>query len=619
MTKTCALIVGLEKYDTSAWNVEGPCDTAIAMAKWLLKTRPDAMLRVVLYAERDLAFAESELPGVHIEYYGSRAELWDAATKWPDIEGTADFFVYWAGHGGTDLRGTDRHFICSDLEGPDEPRTVNCSELARRWHQPRFISFPRQIVLAEICGTPKEVNTIDQSATPRRLADQAIFYASPSDQTATSGEFSGIALGVLEALGEDAFDPGKLRPALEKACEAANQPFDLHAIKRDGTTSQSFGAVDAQRACFEEVRKLIATLDVPPDALERHYTKIVTESGNGGLGEVLRKERAERRLAMLGQLSSLNRDAAGHYPYYLLKFLLRVARESDDAEKLIGTWLKTKAGQQKAMCEAIKQDLDEETDQRFLLVVIAKDPTSSVLFCDFRRCGYDGSFDPAFDARHYAAKGGEDLERTLTAAFAALVGEGVQALENLHVHFLVDPHYFGFPFHNIQVPDAAGLGSCALGERCPVVIRSRTRILSRDRDWRKAWEGTLERIRSCRLDELCWSQLCADAPQIDDVAALWYADFAVSMAAQGGADIVKLKALYKLLQCGAPLIYIPHVSLANVDQTLKSNSAARNIDGFVEAFHRSRISGAPYANHAALLWDDPQINPFVSRRGASDK
>ena len=240
MSEIVALIVGIEKYNQKNWDVSGPRNNAIEIARFLvgIGVHPANIFLFINEKQIDVSCKGDDSQSLELTALGvtispPTRETIDTRFNTLARERTplSRLFFYWSGHGYADYNG-DRLLICSDYTAEEFPnRIFNASNRLRRLRSANYRCFSEQVFLADVCaknvalkfGTDEVPLTGIQSEV-RQLA----FFATQEGSYA-NGDFSAIALDVLKSLTEWP-NPNLLYGRLLAALEAAEvEPFIVSA------------------------------------------------------------------------------------------------------------------------------------------------------------------------------------------------------------------------------------------------------------------------------------------------------------------------------------------------------------------------------------------------------
>jgi hypothetical protein len=349
---------------------------------------------------------------------------------------------------------------------------------------------------------------------------------------------------------------------------------------------------------------LLAGLDIDDEALLDCYRRTANDQCTPVIAD------AGALDAVLDDLCSL-RDRLhdtnpARVPHGLLQFMLRLA-ELPGLDAPIGIWLDQHAGGQLATRASIKKRLLAEKQRKSLLLAV-REQAGRIAGIQPYLCLDDGSFDPDYASHEQPARTWSEAVRVVQACIAPFIQGG--ALPNLHVEFAVEANLLDLPFHQIPLWEDGP----ALGARVRVVLRDRQRMMCGDPWWLERWREYAHALRSQEPHRIKWLKIDASGALPDD-RGMCFAGFSLQSA--NAATLWRERAnLSQLLLDGAPVLYLrqsapPDGDWGEVQARLASMSArATHFDGVADVFHQHRIRGAADAAEAALLWDDPETNPF---------
>ena len=453
---TYAVVVGIENYDQPDWSVEGPCANAIEIARWLTKVVPPNHIHVFLdpHPAQLLADEIAGLEGVQVV----RSATWTEIDEFFRLKLPADrppnsrLLVFWSGHGCTSKTG-NRIFFCRDYQEKLPNRVFNASNFLRSLRSTDFRSFTDQLFFADVCGVYNETPIIDLSEAPERQEGihQLAYFATPEGEFARGpegrGVFTGAVLGVLQEMRRWP-EHSQLTNGLQKAFRKVGEtPFRVSSASELEHFSEILvGAIRANTGnnCFHSVFKLLSDLDVVSDVYIPHYLRTVSDLGIPALAN------AQGLVGILRELSSLrDKELTKGMPRGLLQFLVRLSQERA-LEQPLGRWLDNNTAAQKNTLADIRQKLAIES--------LREDPCRS---SGGGRQGKNCCFPTVFAQQRPHPDGRKNIRQVRRCQLVPPSKSGMQELlaeftmnselENVEIHFLVDPPLFDAPFHSIPL------------------------------------------------------------------------------------------------------------------------------------------------------------------------
>jgi hypothetical protein len=624
---TYALLVGVERYDQPDWPpLEGPCKNALDVADWLLDAGTDpaniTMFLALASTALEPRIAALERRGVIVERDAAERDIDDYCRSRLQVgrDPHSTLLVYWSGHGVTNLN-QQRIFFCRDYRADiRNNRVVNCTDLLTRLHGETFACFPRQVLLADVCGVYSTVPVpqgVEPAVMPR--ADQSVFFATPEGDYATSvygsGEFTTFIVGVLRGLVDWHTDLDGLEQAVTAAVPRhRGRPFLLSTRSRRGALDGlRVGAhtPDDGSDPSQSVMELLVPLKIPPAELTPLYLATVAALGEPALEDALGLAGIVKELSSLRSL------------YGLYQLLARLARrdavnEADDRkdarEQAIKAWLDA-APRQDVVSKA-RADVDLELRQRILCIEVHLDETAGVINAytpHLARHNY--VLDPSWTPGKVAVRGWDGLEASLHELFEPFMVRG--SLSNVDVQFVVDPPLIDHPFHKLTVkPDGE-----TIGDQTIVLVRERARVRGFDWKARKRWQACAEAVRTRPIEEVRWVKIRSDVEEFPAELALCFARFPLPQRTDARDCPAGKKTITRLLKRGAPYLYLPQSELEeadweHVERELASwLGQAKSLDGVPNHVLNRRMDGSKYAREAVIVWDDPLLNPFPPAEG----
>jgi hypothetical protein len=621
---TYAVVVGIEKYSVGAdWDVDGPCTNAIAIAHWLLSLKmPPGNIRAFLDPNavgKDAAIAALEQEGVTIVRSVKHADIDEyfhvtlPTGRPPDSR----LLVYWSGHGCTNERG-DRIFFCGDYHGKLPSRVFNGSTFLRALRGEDHRCFTDQIVLADVCGTYNKSPVVDARIAPEHQQNvhQLVYFATPEDKYAEGpegrGVFTDTSLSVLEAIGGWP-EHARLVQEMEAAFKQIGEtPFRIQSYA-DGHADpeRPVGRAAPGNSHFHSVLDLLHRLDVVSSVYLPHYQRTAAHNG-------IPPDGAEGLIGIVRGLSSTrDQDLSKGVPRALLEFLLRLAKEERLA-KPIGDWLAQHAAAQQNTLDEIREMLAIEAQRKILVVKVKMDnETREIAGLTAHLRTSDFVPVPDWLPVTRPAVGWPEFIREMQTLLAEFVVEG--RLQNLEIHFVVDPPLFDRPFHTIPL---TGKGR-PIGQQAVVILRHRRRALpSIDNQLLKLWNDYAKYLRSRSPRKMKWLKIEAGGAALPAKKGLCFARFVLPPVHEGGAACESEKDLLeRLLDTGAPYLCLPHALPAGCDWDKLERDLNKllrklaTIDEFPSAFSAERLNGSELAAKASILWDDPLAKLFGQLKG----
>jgi len=627
MIDTYGFIVGIEKYDQPQWDTPGPCYNALGMADWLVSigTAPSnihVFLDPITEITADIdALSERK---VHVTKSGEWIEIDNFINKTLPALGKPNsrLFVYWSGHGFVDPKDT-RIFICRDFMAKVAPnRVLNATSFFRHLSvESRFQHFREQIVLADVCGTQSEqlglrFEICDNPATQvKKPADQVLFFATPEGEYAKQpdGEsvFSSIARQVLKD-GSGWPDltafVSRLRSALEKADVPA---FWIECKTKNFWYRPSLVRRDIEGALAHSVISMLSKVNFPDTAFRPHYLRTANALGVPELTQ------AQGLFQMVKELASLcDESVTGKIPYGLLQFMVRLAGMKG-LEKPVQSWLEENAPEQRNDLANIKQRIEIENQVKILLIEVENDPQGRIT-----------SFEPFLRTNDLSDAVGEPLMSESVESWEhfcekirCLIHTLRQAsgITDFEIHFLADPPLFDKAFHQISLT-----GSWTLGEEHVVILRYRERVRNCKPRIMERWKEYATAVRRIQPRKLKLHPISQNGgfDQLFQEKGFCYTEFVVPIgqtlsAVSSNENIL----LLRLLHLGVPYLYLLHSIERRPDWAKELRSTLRDwleklqtLDGFPHALAKRRMQRSPFASEGTLLWDDPEMIPFLTTR-----
>src|ERR1043165_2236916 len=556
---TYAVIVGIEKYEQHLWDVRGPSDNAIAVARWamsigILPANIFAFIDPIEPQRKENEIASLERSGARIVRTASFHEIDEFLhVQLPNCPHNSRLLMYWSGHGCSNERG-ERVFFCRDYQQNANYKVVNASVFLRTLRANIFRCFTDQILIADVCGTHNSVEIKDPRSplrSPRR-APQLAYFATPAREYAKGqndrGVFTQIALDVLRGIGGWP-DHRQLEDKFEEAFIGVKQkPFLIQSMSDRGANAERRigpAASYAGNKYFHTALELLTALDVVRAEFMPSYRRTARDLGIPA--------DSEHMPGILEELSSLRDGGLTHgAPSGLLQFMLRLMRVKR-LRSAVDQWLETHASLQQQTLREIRDKLRIEARRRILVVVVHTNERNEIAaFTPYLRTN-DLTPVPDRVVTKRAVRNWPDFERQLQDVLAEFVEEG--RLQNIEIQFLADPPVFDRPFHRIRVVP----GGAAVGEQVVVILRHRRRLLpSFDENLRKDWNDYAAVLRSQPPRQMKWLKIKPGAA-LPDERGLCFAGFVLTPEHEGGGSCESEKELLsRLLDFGAPFICMPH-------------------------------------------------------------
>jgi len=224
---TYALVVGIEKYQESRWNVGGQADDAIKFAQWLgSRGVPKDNIRLCLSPLEDIEHSELTIEEA-TEY-----KIADLITGWLSEKKGDLLYLFWAGHGLiTSTR--NRRLLCADATKRnwqnldlDSLLMYLSSDSCKIQHHVCIIDACANYIL-ESQGRPTNLGSKTfPSGKPKTESQQFVLLATREGEQAkvNASEKTGyFSQAVMEALAEES--NGNFPPNMEAIAEKVKQRF----------------------------------------------------------------------------------------------------------------------------------------------------------------------------------------------------------------------------------------------------------------------------------------------------------------------------------------------------------------------------------------------------------
>jgi hypothetical protein len=237
--RTYALVVGIEKYQESHWNVGGQADDAIKFAQWLGdRGVPRDNIRLCLSPLEEIEHSELTIEEA------TEHKIADLITGWLSEKQGDLLYLFWAGHGLiTSTR--NRRLLCADATKQNW-QNLDLDSLLTYLSSDRF-KIQRHICIIDACanyileshGRPTNLGgKTFPSGKPRTEIQQFVLLAAGEGETAkvNTGEKTGYFSQVVrEALTEES--NGKFPPNMEAIAEKVKQRFETLDKKQMPTST----------------------------------------------------------------------------------------------------------------------------------------------------------------------------------------------------------------------------------------------------------------------------------------------------------------------------------------------------------------------------------------------
>jgi hypothetical protein len=501
MSDTVAVIVGIETYARSGWQVPGPCRNALQIAKHLIGkgVKPE---RIFLFTNEYLeegcqSPTESQL--VEIERAGvkrgapNREEI-DTCFKRLFLDPTnnrerpngSHLFCYWSGHGYT--KASARIMLCADYTTGFTDRVFDATNRLLRLRSEQFRCFSEQIFIADVCGQFANVELGNDKQDVGRLNEatrQETFFATLEGGYST-GSFSSVALEVLKGLPLWP-DLNEFSVRLWQALKAADlEPHLISSFgKGHGIVDEPVGRPRGERLLLE----VYALVSAIPDFAARVRAHYEATADNLSLGET---HDTVGLWQMILDLWERKDGKPGRMSYGLLQFLVRISSDPA-AGPVVTQWLDRNLQlDQQYDLSRIREMLAAEQEQKALVIELDHDAGGEPSRFTWFVCSRSSNL------TSYAQSLPQEVHSW--NEFAAKIGSILDALERgdeaiVEIHFVVEPALFDRDFHRIPRNRTQRDGPC-LGEDYVVLLRdSRRPYQKRSSPLRKFWEQRAAALR----------------------------------------------------------------------------------------------------------------------------
>jgi hypothetical protein len=626
MTDIVALIVGIETYARTGWQVPGPCRNAVQVAKYLVDkgVKPE---RIFLFTNEYLeegrqSAIEPQLaelkragvkPGVPI-----REEIDTCFKRLPldtvnnrERPNGSRLFCYWSGHGYT-KRG-DRVFLCADYTTAGfTDRVFDATNRLLRLRSERFRCFSQQIFIADVCGQYANVELGNDKQEAEGLDDsirQEIFFATLEGGYST-GAFSTIALEVLKGL--------QLWPALTefsarlwRALEAAD--LEPHLISSYGKGREIENKPVGRPRGEGLLHEVYALLSAIPEFAARaraHYDATADDLAPRETHDIV------GLWQMILDLGERKDGAPGRMSYGLLQFLVRISRDPA-AGPVVAQWLgRNLQPDQQYDLSRVKEVLVAEQEKKVLVLELDHDAACEPNRFTWFVCSRSSSLTSSAQSMPQEVHNWKDLSDKI----GPILDEMERGDESIaEVHFVVEPALFDRDFHRIPRDPTQPDGPC-LGEQYVVLLRDSRRVYQkRGSLLRKSWEERAAALRGIPAKDVKRIRIPPERTNLvrlfDAGEGLCYTGFVFGCPSD--ALRKERQVMEMLARMGVPYLYWlqrgpPGDWATELDSRLKLwLDNCDHLTDFPERLQRNRAGGDELACYGALLWDDPRFLPFL--------
>ncbi len=544
MNRVRAFVVGVSRYFTESWRLDGASRNAALVAAWLSRNGvPDD--RIHLFCDRDALDGETLtwLDGTSVAVgrtdYATLNQFWRVAL--PAFAQPGDrLFVFWSGHGITDPN-ENRLFFCGDYTTQLMTSVFDASAFATALRGPDYRSYGERLVFADVCGNYGDAVVAPAQSRVSGLArvDQTVVFASVDGDFAEvdqrAGAFTEALLQTLNHFQSTWPEQDLFLARFRDTLEATRvYPF-LVSWKSNSEQSidRRFGRAPVDHA--QIVYAMLQRHDI--SAIQRtHFERTRTTLGLGGDhgGDTLRQ--------MVELLADMQDAGDGGAPYGLVEFLERLSADpslAEQARRDIGTWIGEHGVEHRT---EVQELLAAERRHRSLLIEVShvggqlSEVRTYVRYSNLMP-------DPAASGTTSEVVSWDELVSAVRRCVEAPQMEPVSG--DLIIHFLIDLPQFELPFHQIPLSDGKPLGEHYI---CVVHYQTRARMAD-DKSEVQRWKRWAEIVRDTAVGALPLNRV--DTSELLPVDGLCHVGFPLAPGAVDGAQRERLR---KLLRLGAPLI-----------------------------------------------------------------
>ena len=600
----CAVIVGMDDYPVmgDGYRLSNAVREAIEFARWLLEMGAGAdRIRLFLSGGEDPQLLDR---AGNIVAPQDPAGIRDAILAQPFNLASRDnlLFVYWAGHGATDK--SQRQLLWDQRYDRDCNRLVfDLEDLRRALRSERWKAFPRQILLVNACANDPG-GEFDKHPFNNLSLEGQLYRKQFTISAASPGEF---------ARDGDARDPSKFfnvlleslrdrqgRLRLEEVCErilkAAERWPQTPRLEWINWNGSRF--IWSDDALAQLVYGKAAKCGVGFDEQRELYEKCVeTAEPVRSVREIIARLNGEKN-------SGKNRRETTIYGP-VLDFALHLihCHKLEDLNRDLMEFFEREPGYERPQLLDARAKIAEEYRRPVgpLYLSIAPGEAGDT-FAFFLHDGQRRRL--AGDDKTIAA------DETLEMAFHRVVRDCESDLmdfpDNLHFHFFLRVEALSLALHEWKDPTRSG--DEKLERRHRVALRSLERARGSDPGWGFAagrWRRSAASLKGRSLSRLRinWFDPCA---------ACDFADAAddhecVGFHAPPPADVLR-----KALEEGLPFLIWPRQNAAGWRDLVEQSEVHGHLDRAQEHFPRIRRKNpeTPFA----VLWDDPDCNPYADAR-----
>lgn len=627
--KIRALIVGIENYRESGWDVTGPARAAQDVVRWLLDLRAIAV-SIDLYIDDKTVLdqeLEQEFAGANTRlrcYRTTDAQALENATGTQladGVEPDTHLLIYWSGHGATSIEHAERLLLCGNYSKVHHGRVINVPQWLRRLRGPEFKCFKSQLLLADVCGDERQIPVLGASSLPDIFtrAPQVAVFASLQGKTTKSqsagGQFTRIALGLLSEGDSYPDDVEHWSKKFVQALEAQSyEPYRI-VVKTIHREDQICLGALSQGAAQETVCEMLSELGLNRwEQFGQCYSNTLADLGMcAKTATVLSLSQAIEDLADFAESSDGVSDA-------LLQFLARMAQrtaeERPDVRDRIEAWMDIQPAHVKDRFDVVGALLERESYQRILLLVVQVGDDGHISHVAPYCCNSSGELIQSSPLEGQACNGWDAFAAQVCRILKPFLDPNANL--NVSVQFAVDERLLACPFHRIQV------GGDDLGSLVPVVVRKAMRMLNLNTPEARLAAKYAGKLKETPPQNWIWKPIALDGVFREEE---WPSIATFSVGASRGASdaFLEMRRLKRVMSIGTALLHIPHEppncgQWQAVSNTLAAIArGAHHFNAFPTQFHQYRTRGEPHAENATLVWDDPGINPFIAPRGVNDR